>query len=176
MRSKLMRSSPSSDGVAGRQSLDIKLSAGSMPLDRLLDISIQLADGLDAVHAKGIVHRDIKPANIFVTQRGIVKILDFGLAKLTQAAESAMDTVASSRSVHLTNPGSTVGTAVVYPFRDKDADNPWLQPLDGSAGKQLTNFKSERITDFHWSPDGNKLGLIRGHADSEVVLIRDTQH
>ena len=67
------------------------------------------------------------------------------------------------------------GKAVAYAFRDKDADNLWMQPLDGSAGKQLTNFNSERIGDFHWSFDGSKLGLVRGHTDSDVVLIRDSR-
>ncbi|MGB9513084.1 MAG: protein kinase [Candidatus Acidiferrum sp.] len=67
------------------------------------------------------------------------------------------------------------GKGVAYPIRDKDADNLWLQPLDGSPGKQITNFKSERIVDFHWSFDGNKLGLIRGHTDSDVVIIRDSR-
>jgi eukaryotic-like serine/threonine-protein kinase len=67
------------------------------------------------------------------------------------------------------------GKAVVYQVRDQDTDNLWLQPLDGSAGKQLTNFKSEQINDFHWSFDGSKLGLVRGHTDSDVVLLEESK-
>jgi eukaryotic-like serine/threonine-protein kinase len=67
------------------------------------------------------------------------------------------------------------GKAVVYPFRDQDADNLWLHPLDGSPGKRITNFKSENITDFHWSFDGSKLGMIRGHTDSDVVLLQESK-
>jgi hypothetical protein len=64
---------------------------------------------------------------------------------------------------------------VVYPFRHGGVDDLWSQSLDGSPGKQITDFKSEHINDFHWSFDGSKLGVIRGHIDSDVVLIRDMQ-
>jgi len=63
----------------------------------------------------------------------------------------------------------------VYPFRHGGVDDLWWQPLDASPGKQITDFKSDRILDFHWSFDGSKLGVIRGHTDSDVVLIRDSQ-
>jgi len=65
------------------------------------------------------------------------------------------------------------GKAVVYPVSMGGVDNLWAQPLDGSPGKQITQFSAEHINDFHWSPDGKQLGVIRGHSDADVVLIRD---
>jgi Tol biopolymer transport system component len=67
------------------------------------------------------------------------------------------------------------GKGFVYPIRDKGVDNLYLQPLDGSQGRQLTNFTSLKIYSYQWSPDGKNLALVRGDSQSDLVLIKDAK-
>jgi serine/threonine protein kinase len=97
---------------------------------------------------------------------------------LLDPSNAAADPQLADTDERLSSGGLTFapdGKAVVYPIRESGVDNLWLQPIAGGLqGKQVTSFTSEQIFAFRWSPDGKSLALLRGHTDSDVVLIRET--
>ena len=91
------------------ETLDSRLKGATLEINKLLDIAIQTTDALDEAHSKGVVHRDLKPANIMITNRGQVKVLDFGLAKITQNTPS-QDGASKLNTQTGTEPGLVMGT------------------------------------------------------------------
>jgi Tol biopolymer transport system component len=144
--------------------------------DRIMKISIdggtpqQISDELAAAY-------DVSPdgKTIAIATFGHLGEHVESLTLLSADSNQVLKTMAFEHSRSGPLRFSPDGKALVYPDRHSGVDNLWSQPLDGSSGKQLTGFNAEQIIDFHWSFDGKQLGVIRGHTDSDVVLIRDSQ-
>src|SRR5579864_5426330 len=92
------------------ETLKHRIGRGRIPMEELLEFAVQIADALEAAHARGIIHRDIKPANIFATKRNQAKVLDFGLAKLVSRMGQPVGAGITMSGDHLTSPGSAIGT------------------------------------------------------------------
>src|SRR5580704_5827038 len=97
-----------------------------------------------------------------------------GLLPLNEGAQPHVRFLDPNPRIYIGPQFAPDGKALVYVIRENSVDNLWLQPLDGSAGRQITNFPTEQIVAFHWSPDGKSLAMLRQHTDSDVVLLRDS--
>jgi len=114
------------------RTLKDEIARGPLPFDRILELGIEIADGLDAAHARGIVHRDIKPANIFVTSRGQAKVLDFGIAKLAMSRRGGDADVTRVAVEHVTTVGTTLGTVAVNQRLEPSGPVPVGERVPGS--------------------------------------------
>jgi serine/threonine protein kinase len=131
--------------------------------------------GLDFVSGDGryltlVVEIDNSAAGLALAELETVDLNGGSSAPRLEALDKRLGTLHAFNPTVQLQPG---GKAIVYRITENGVDNLWAQPLDGSPGHQLTHFTSELITDFHWSPDGKTLAIVRQHDVSDVVLLRE---
>jgi eukaryotic-like serine/threonine-protein kinase len=110
-----------------------------------------------------------------VTQKGTEKVALLDLSSVDHASAAPRLLDADPRVTRGGVQFTPDGKSVAYAIHENGVDNVWIQPLDGSPGHQITNFTSEQITSFHWSPDGKSLGVLRNRSESDVVLLQEAK-
>ena len=127
-----------------------------------------------------IYHNDASDGGLDLTRKGNL-LVTFAVDK--EKVKTVILDASTGKTLRTLNPDprlwpftvrfSPDGLSVVYPIRTNGVDNLWEQPMAGGPGRQITNFPADQIWDFQWSPDGKMLGVVRGHTDSDVVLLHD---
>ncbi|HEY1250437.1 MAG TPA: serine/threonine-protein kinase, partial [Thermoanaerobaculia bacterium] len=147
--------------VEGRTLRELVASGDPMPTKKLLDVAVQISEGLAKAHASGIVHRDLKPENVMVSKDGFVKILDFGLAKLTEIAPQEASVLPTAVAAP-TQPGTVMGTAG------------YMSPEQASG--QPVDFRSDQFTlgaILYEMAAGQKAFQRKTGAETLVAIIRE---
>jgi len=150
------------------QTLKHRIRKGPFPISEIVEFATQIADALEAAHAQGIMHRDIKPGNIFITERGQIKVLDFGLAKITRGNRQVHDPAVgdSTADAALTGPGMTLGTMPYMSPEQIRGDDLDLRTDLFSYGAVLYEMVTRRMPFQGETPEMIRNNILNGDPDN----------